>query len=101
MSKTWTFDTSKAPTSMFPNLSVGNSQIYSVMFTSDGTAFVGIEFDRISSTGIDLYYKPSSNRSISAYTDEDGWVSNYKTVTFDEPPSGDLLTWLQANATPQ
>lgn len=25
----------------------------------------------------------------------------YRTVTFDEAPSGDLLTWLQANATPQ
>ena len=25
----------------------------------------------------------------------------YRTVTFDEAPSGNLLTWLQANATPQ
>lgn len=26
--------------------------------------------------------------------------NNYATITFDETPSGDLLTWLQANATP-
>ena len=25
----------------------------------------------------------------------------YRTVIFTEPPTGDLLTWLQANATPQ
>ena len=25
----------------------------------------------------------------------------YRTITFDEPPTGDLLTWLEANATPQ
>lgn len=25
----------------------------------------------------------------------------YRTITFDVPPTGDLLTWLEANATPQ
>ena len=25
----------------------------------------------------------------------------YKTLVFDTPPTGDLLTWLQANATKQ
>ena len=25
----------------------------------------------------------------------------YRTITFDAPPTGDLLTWLTANATPQ
>lgn len=25
----------------------------------------------------------------------------YRTITFDTPPTGDLLTWLTANATPQ
>lgn len=25
----------------------------------------------------------------------------YRTITFDVPPTGDLLTWLTANATPQ
>lgn len=31
-----------------------------------------------------------------------GWANQaYRTITFDEEPTGDLLTWLQANATPQ
>lgn len=25
----------------------------------------------------------------------------YRTLVFDEPPTGELLEWLQANATPQ
>ena len=30
------------------------------------------------------------------------WYSEaYKTLVFDTPPTGDLLTWLQANATKQ
>ena len=30
------------------------------------------------------------------------WANQaYRTITFDEEPTGDLLTWLQANATPQ
>lgn len=30
------------------------------------------------------------------------WVKEfYRTITFDAPPTGDLLTWLEANATPQ
>jgi len=31
-----------------------------------------------------------------------GWTDEkYRTVTFLEPPTGDLLTWLQANAVKQ
>ena len=31
-----------------------------------------------------------------------GWANDaYRTITFDEEPTGDLLTWLEANATPQ
>lgn len=30
------------------------------------------------------------------------WLKEvYRTITFDAPPTGDLLTWLEANATPQ
>ncbi len=31
-----------------------------------------------------------------------GWKDQaYRTITFDTEPTGDLLTWLEANATPQ
>ena len=33
---------------------------------------------------------------------KDGWIkSGYRTITFDTPPTGDLLTWLKANAVPR
>lgn len=36
------------------------------------------------------------------YTDNNGWVkSAYRTITFATPPTGNLLTWLKANAVPQ
>lgn len=41
-----------------------------------------------------IYYVPSSNNIV--WTDE-----VYRTITFETAPTGDLLAWLQANATPQ
>lgn len=36
------------------------------------------------------------------YVTQKSWVdSNYRTITFEEPPEGELLTWLEANGTPQ
>lgn len=35
-----------------------------------------------------------------AYDEVDGWNNDAKVIIFDEDPSGDLLTFLQANATP-
>jgi len=38
----------------------------------------------------------------SAWSNTSGWYNTAsRTITFDEEPTGDLLTWLQANATPQ
>lgn len=46
-----------------------------------------------------IYSKYNETRDI-AYLN--GWRGQvYRTITFDELPTGDLLTWLQANATPQ
>lgn len=49
-----------------------------------------------------VYY--SGGTAYRAYSSKkNSWLNgtNYRTITFDEAPSGDLLTWLQANATPQ
>ena len=47
-----------------------------------------------------VYY--SSGTAYRAYSSKDSrWYGSYRTITFDEEPTGDLLTWLQANATPQ
>lgn len=40
-------------------------------------------------------------QKVSVYTITKGFENrDYKTVTFDKPPSGELLAFLQANATP-
>lgn len=47
-----------------------------------------------------IYYRKSTETREIAY--RNGWRGEvYRTITFDELPTGDLLTWLQANATPQ
>lgn len=47
-----------------------------------------------------IYRREINNTRDLAY--RNGWRAQvYRTVVFDELPTGDLLTWLQANATPQ
>lgn len=47
-----------------------------------------------------IYYRKYNETREIAY--RNGWRGQvYRTITFDELPTGDLLTWLQANATPQ
>lgn len=49
-----------------------------------------------------LLYTAPSIGNIAARDAAGNWTGEeYRTVTFDEPPTGDFLTWLQANATPQ
>lgn len=43
-----------------------------------------------------------SGFAFTAWDQRRGWSDTaYRTITFDEAPSGDLLAWLQENATPQ
>ena len=52
-----------------------------------------------------LQYKANDGQILPAYHDEDGiteWENvAYRTITFSASPTGDLLTWLQANGTKQ
>lgn len=49
-----------------------------------------------------LFYTTPSLGGFMARDAAGNWNGEeYRTVTFDEPPTGDFLTWLQANATPQ
>lgn len=69
---------------------------YDVAFESDGTTY-----SKISASGSGpmaaLYYGDTK-----VYSGMDGWVSIvYQTITFATPPSGNLLTWLEANAVKQ
>ena len=74
----------------------------SVNFTSNQIAFDGISRTR---TGYDdvLAYRGVDKviNTIECYIDS-SWVDEaYRTITFETAPTGDLLTWLQANGVKQ
>lgn len=75
---------------------------YSIKFSSNGQTFSKIA-NVVKSFTPYLYYDSNmvgvgDRRGGVIYT----WYNEeYRTVTFLEPPTGDLLTWLQANAVKQ
>lgn len=86
-------------------------KMFSVKFTSNNIRYNNIA---LSSTGDALpgipnvliaYHQEESgmfDQVYEIYQGTERWGSQaYRTVTFETAPSGDLLTWLQANAVPQ
>lgn len=74
-----------------------------ISFTSNGQKFTSIGANSDSSFFVILYY---DSNEIAGYDPGTGGVYEfdneaYRKLTFDTPPTGDLLTWLQANATRQ
>ena len=73
-----------------------------IAFTSNGQKFASIGAVYGGSVVI-LYY---DNNEIAGYEPGLGGIFEfdneaYRTLTFDTPPTGELLTWLQSNATRQ
>lgn len=72
----------------------------SIGFTSNNDTFTSISLLlRAGRDGVQLEYGSTTtyNSIIGS-----GWTNQaYRTVTFATPPTGDLLTWLQANAVKQ
>lgn len=70
-----------------------------IAFTSNGKTFNQIAITSGLYGSID-FYGPTQRGAV--YT-SGSWIVGeaYRTVTFDEAPSGDLLAWLQANAVQQ
>lgn len=73
-----------------------------ISFTSNGQKFTSIGTD-YTGTFIVLHY---DNNEVAGYDPGTSGVYEfdneaYRKLTFDTPPTGDLLTWLQANATLQ
>ena len=85
-----------------------DSYQFNVSFVSNGQTFSGF-FAKWVSSDYQLGYFTDVNQSAynQIYTmDMAGtrsWTLGeaYRTITFSEPPTGDLLTWLQANAVQQ
>lgn len=91
------------------NLTESNADFTSLNFTSKSQSFVRI-LRQYNNTPIPpvnslLYYKSDGTYVTAVYTNDDGiafWNGQaYRTITFDTAPTGDLLTWLQANGTKQ
>lgn len=79
----------------------------SISFASGGAKFVALEV-YTDDVVIWLKYYTSANSAIEVSSFEPGmedkfyWQNNaYKKLTFDTPPTGALLTWLESNATRQ
>ena len=74
-----------------------------IAFTSNGQKFTSIGTNNDSGTFVILHY---DNNEVAGYDPGFGGVYEfdneaYRTITFDTPPTGDLLTWLQSNAVKQ
>ena len=94
-----------------PSIGSGVGGAFNVAFTSGGNSFSLIQRGS-SGSGSRLTYRLYYNnnydttRTDTRYsqfrTNPGSWSSEtYRTIAFDEEPTGDLLTWLEANATPQ
>lgn len=90
------------------DLTESNQDFASLNFTSNSESFVRIlrQYDNRPTPPVNslLYYKSDGTYVTGVYTVDDlAYWSNqaYRTITFATPPTGDLLTWLQANGTKQ
>lgn len=82
----------------------GNSQSFkNINFQSNGVAYDSIYVTTDDGSVSDVSYgNTSPYRFLSAYNGDSGWANEaYRTITFTTAPTGDLLTWLQANGTKQ
>lgn len=70
---------------------------YVANFVSDG-----VTFEAIKTQNGKMGYNRQGASTIRMVYSAAGWRNEkYRTVTFEEPPSGALLEWLQANAVQQ
>lgn len=81
-------------------ISIPSPTTYSINFVSDNINFTEFQFyDVRGEKG--LNYNNDTGTSVTAAL-ESGWFNEaYRTITFETAPTGDLLTWLQANGTKQ
>lgn len=72
--------------------------IYIASFTCNGTVYAGI---RTTTSVVTYLFNTTQMGGRRVYT-RYGWDNQaYRTIVFDESPSGTLLTWLQRNGTKQ
>ena len=84
-----------------------SSRDFSIQFTSNNQSFTLFRFNRSGVNQYDLQYNDvvvnggTWNNSLNR-PNWTGWTNEaYRTITFANAPTGDLLTWLQANGVKQ
>lgn len=70
---------------------------FDVNFTSNGVAFVKLEMSSLNRSALSYIFE--NGRKFDAYV-RGSWIAQeFRTIILDEPATGDLLTFLEANAT--
>lgn len=93
MAKIWRFN---------DTVDVNRDNNFVVNFTSNGINFTEMGFKiSLSSVKDTMYYSGPTMFKDVYYGAWSGDTAIYRTVTFETAPSGELLTWLQANAVAQ
>ena len=68
---------------------------YDGTFISNGITYNGFLFGKNSG-----FTPPITGSGADVYNNSSNWIGEaYRTITFEEAPTGDFLTWLQANGT--
>ena len=90
----------------YSRISYGKPQTFSANFESAGRAWTGIKVSADERFGVtQMWYLLNSGNpylsQVSVYTQSKGFENEeHRTIIFDEEPTGELLAFLQANATP-
>ncbi len=85
------------------SISGGSENFSNLSFVCDSLQYDSIYVSTDDGSVSDVSYGNSSPyRYLSAYNGDSGWYKQvYRTITFSTSPTGNLLTWLQANGTKQ
>ena len=75
--------------------------ILSVNFTSNGIAYTVMRRKKVVKNYMLIYESPNTDKAASAYNyNTSTWYNEaYRTIVLDEPATGNLLAFLEANAT--
>ena len=83
-------------------ISITESNMLVVNFTSNGVEYVGFYKRFISPMKMETlqYLKPKGNDLVYSNTNNNPWINEaYRTIVLDEPATGEVLAFVEANAT--
>lgn len=74
---------------------------YDADFTCGSESYKTFTLYKASASSFQLIYSKSTTSYKIVYKSGTGWQGDYRTITFAERPTGDLLAYLQANGAEQ